>query len=198
MKLSNLILFFFLSITITSQTKKTKAYLDSLPNTVENQFLKIFKKGKNWHEFKMIKKTEFAGFQKNILDSISTIKKDVIEKNNTIASQKKTITSLNSDITQLKTDLSTALDKEDNISLLGAPVKKALYNTILFGIILGLLAALFFFIFKFKSSHSITRNAKKELLQTEEEFESHRKKSIEKEQKLRRQLQDEINKQRGV
>ncbi len=198
MKLTNLILFFFFSISITAQTNKSKTYLDSLPNTIDNQFLKIFKKGNSWHEYKMIKKTEFVSFQKNILDSVSTIKKDVVEKNNIINSQKTTIASLNDNITQLKTDLSIALDKEDNISLLGAPVKKNIYNTILFSIILGLLVALFFFIFKFKNSHSITSTAKKDLLQTEEEFETYRKKSIEKEQKLRRQLQDEINKQRGV
>jgi len=198
MKLSNLILLLFFTLSITAQTNLPSKRLDSLPNTIENQFLKILKKGNSWHEFKMVKKTEFIRFQKNILDSVSTIKKDVIDKKNTIASQKTTIDSLNEDITKLKTDLSVALDKEDNISLLGIPVKKALYNTVLFSIILALLIALFFFIFKFKNSNLITNNAKKELLQVEEELDIYRKKSIEKEQKLRRQLQDEINKQRGV
>jgi len=198
MKISKLIVFLFLTLSITAQTKLSQKQLDSLPKTIENQFLKIFKKGNSWHEFKMIKKTEFVSFQKNILDSVSTIKKDVIEKNNTISSQKTTISSLSDDIKKLKEELNTALGKEDNISLLGIPMKKALYNTILFSIICGLLIALFFFIFKYKNSLSTKSIAKKNLAEIEEEFELYRKKSIEKEQKIRRQLQDEINKQRGV
>ncbi|WP_407267387.1 hypothetical protein R8G64_12630 [Tenacibaculum maritimum] len=44
----------------------------------------------------------------------------------------------------------------------------------------------------------MTKEAKNNLAEIEQEFEEHRKKSLEKEQKIRRQLQDEINKQRGV
>ena len=39
---------------------------------------------------------------------------------------------------------------------------------------------------------------KNELTKVEEEFNSYKKKSLVSDQKLRRQLQDEINKQRGV
>ena len=198
MKNISLIFLFFLSLNITAQKKITQRQLDSLPKTIENQFLRIFKKGNSWHEFKMVKKTDFISFQKNILDSVAAIKKDIIKKDNTIASQTTTISSLNENIKGLKDELSIALGKEDNISLIGIPVKKALYNTILFSIIATLLIALFFFVFKYKNSLSSTTTAKNDLTVVEEEFELHRKKSIEKEQKLRRQLQDEINKQRGV
>ena len=43
----------------------------------------------------------------------------------------------------------------------------------------------------------IAKQAQDSLLIVEEEFEIHRKNSIEREQKLRRQLQDEINKHRN-
>ncbi len=39
---------------------------------------------------------------------------------------------------------------------------------------------------------------KKKLIRVEEEFNSYKKKSLVRDQKLRRQLQDEINKQRGI
>lgn len=198
MKILNFILILFFSITISAQKKTTLRYLDSLPNTVENQFLKILKRGNSWHEFKMVKKTDFISFQKNILDSVSSIKKDVIEKNKIITAQKENISSLTDNINKLKQELTVAVEKEDSVSLLGAQVQKGIYNTILFGIILGLLIALLFFIFKYKNSLAITNTANKSLSQIEEEFEMHRKKSIENEQKLRRKLQDEINKQRGV
>ena len=198
MKLTKLILFLLLSVTVTAQIKTKDQLLDALPPTIENQFLKIFKKGNSWHEFKMVKKTDFISFQKNILDSISTIKKDIVTKNNIIDTQKKENATLQDSIHLLKKDLTVALDKEDNISLLGSTVSKSAYNTILFSLILALLTGLLFFIYKFKNSSIVTNNAKKSLQEIEDELDTYRKKSIEKEQKLRRQLQDEINKQRGV
>ena len=44
---------------------------------------------------------------------------------------------------------------------------------------------------------SVTKAAKKSLEDTELEFEEHRRVALEREQKVRRQLQDEINKQKG-
>ena len=52
--------------------------------------------------------------------------------------------------------------------------------------------------YKLKDVVKITSQAKKELTRVEEEFNSYKKKSLVRDQKLRRQLQDEINKQRGI
>ncbi len=52
------------------------------------------------------------------------------------------------------------------------------------------------FIGRFKQSNSITKDIKNRLKETEEEFDNHRKVALEREQKVRRQLQDELNKQK--
>jgi hypothetical protein len=52
--------------------------------------------------------------------------------------------------------------------------------------------------YKLKDGVKITSQAKKELTRVEEEFNSYKKKSLVRDQILRRQLQDEINKQRGI
>ncbi len=66
----------------------------------------------------------------------------------------------------------------------------------MWSIIGGLLALLLLFIYKFKNSNSITREANHNLAEIEEEFDDHRRTALEREQKVRRQLQDEINKQK--
>ena len=83
------------------------------------------------------------------------------------------------------------------MSLLGMQMTKTGYNILLWSIIGGLLVLLLLFIFKFKNSNVITRNAKLALAETEEEFEAHRKRALEREQKVMRRLQDEINKQKA-
>ncbi len=198
MKTLRILFLIILTQNIAAQGRLSKSQVDSLPNTIENQFTKIYRLSNNWQEYKMIKRTQFVSFQKNILDSVSAIKKDVITKQLKINEQLKNSNSLKEEITTLKENLTVSVKKENAISFVGIPLNKATYNTILWSIIIGLLIGLAFFIFKFNSSHTITKETKDLLVDVEHEFEQYKRKSIDKEQKLRRQLQDEINKQRGV
>ncbi|MCH3882788.1 MULTISPECIES: hypothetical protein [Tenacibaculum] len=172
--------------------------VQEFPKTIEGQFQKLYKQSNNYQVYKVMRKDNFLKLQKNVLDSISAIEKEASNKQQTINSQQKTIATLESTISKTNKELTTSLSKEDNISLFGLQLSKITYNTILWGIIAGLLAGLLFFIFRYNNSNSLTNEARKSLSDVEEELEKYRKKSIEKEQKLRRQLQDEINKQRGV
>ena len=82
------------------------------------------------------------------------------------------------------------------MALFGMQMSKTSYNVLMWSIIGGLLALLIFFIYKFKNSNAITRKANHDLAEIEEEFNEHRRTALEREQKVRRQLQDEINKQK--
>ncbi len=198
MKTIYFLLFTLFSVSISAQTKLSKTELDNLPNTLKNQFIKTYGKAKRWHEYKMITKADFQSLQKNTLDSISFLKKDIVNRQEKINEQGVSINSLNKKIEELTNNLENSLGKENKINFLGIDINKTSYNLILWSIIGGLLLGMLFFIFRYKNSNIMTKQAKKDLEDIEQEFDSHRKKAIEKEQKLRRQLQDEINKQRGV
>jgi hypothetical protein len=61
--------------------------------------------------------------------------------------------------------------------------------------IIGVLTILWLiFTYRFRASNAITKEAKIKLAETEQEFEEHRKRALEREQQVRRKLQDEINK----
>ena len=185
-------------IFIFTQSIIAQENLPEQPNTVENQFNELYKKSNNYQIYKVIKKNEYLRLQKSILDSIKVIKTDAASKQVKINEQQKSITELQTKIDTLNTDLATSIGKEDAISFIGIPLDKGTYNTIVWGIIFTLLAGLAFFIYRFNNSNVVTKETKSLLSDTEEEFEQYKRKSIEKEQKLRRQLQDEINRQRGV
>jgi hypothetical protein len=82
------------------------------------------------------------------------------------------------------------------MSLFGLQMSKTGYNMLMWSVIGALLALLILFIYKFNNSNVVTKEAKLALSEMEEEFEEHRKVALEREQKVRRQLQDEINKQK--
>ena len=74
------------------------------------------------------------------------------------------------------------------------PLTKGTYMAMMWGIVAILILALVFFIYKFKNSNAVTKEAKKRLDDTEKEFDTYKKKALEKEQRLGRLLQDEKNK----
>ncbi len=192
-----ILIILFVSPICAQNNRLTKKQIDSLPNTVENQFLKTYSKAQNWNQYKMIKRIDFLSFQKNILDSVTGFRKTIVSKDLLVQQKDSSITNLTSTISALETSIDESKAKEDSISLLGIPVKKQLYNSILWGIIGVLALVMFFFIYKYQSNVSATKESKISLSELENEFESYRKKTIEKEQKLRRQLHDEINKNRN-
>ena len=132
----------------------------------------------------------------NVLDSINTLKKELAETKLVVQTQDKEINNLKSDLKTTNDNLTIVTKEKDGIKFLGFPMTKTGYNTILWSIITGLLAFLLFFIYRFKASNTITKQANALLADTEAEFENYKSKSLEREQKVRRELQDELNKQK--
>ncbi|SNR14850.1 hypothetical protein [Tenacibaculum jejuense] len=198
MKTINFLFVLLFSTSLFAQTKLTKKEIRELPNTIENEFKKAYGLSNTWKEYKMIPRNEFLVFQKNVLDSVTILRKEIVARQEIVDSQKKEIATLNENVSKVSNDLTSSQDKENQISVLGIATSKSTYNMFTWSLIGILLLALIFFISKFKSSNILTKKAKNDLSEIELELETFRKKSLEKEQKLRRQLQDEINKQRGV
>ena len=186
----SLFVLFLLSFSVLAQTSTEN------DNSIEGQFIDVVDKSNNYQEFKVIKKTKLANLRKNILDSVAKLEQTIVATNKTIDEQLNQISKLESNLTNTNSDLSLSRDKEDGISFFGLLVKKSTYNTIMWSIIAGLIIALSFFIFKFKNSNTITRDANAKLAETESEFDAHRSKKLEEIQQIRRKLQDELNKNR--
>ncbi len=202
------ILFVFIAFSTSAQTQTQtqavneddKLSLDS--GTLQSQFEYLTKKSTNWRDergrsYEVIRNEWVTKIKSNTLDSLKAIKKDLLNTQNKVVAQNTEIEQLKSSLSNTKTNLDTTNQEKDSMSLFGMQMSKVGYNALMWSIIAGLLAFLLFFIFKFKNSNSITRAAKLKLEETEEEFEDHRRTALEREQKVRRQLQDEINKNRN-
>jgi len=195
-----IILFSLLSTFVYSQSKKNQETINEVlkTGTIEEQFNTLIDKSNDFQEYKNLRHYNLNRFRKNFKDSLKATKLKFEKAHSKIATQKETISSLQNQITDLNKKIDAISVDKDTIDFFGMRLTKASYNTILWSLILSFLATTLFFLFRFKSSNAITREAKKSLAEIEEEFETHRKKALEREQVLRRQLQDEINKQRNV
>ena len=165
-------------------------------NTLNEQMAEAFEKSNSYQEYKVIKKTQLATLRRNILDSVSALEKKINSQNNELAAQKNDVDSLRQNLNTTQQNLANSKEKEDGIEFFGILTSKAIYNTILWSIILILLAIAGFLFYRFLNSHKITNAAQLKMAEMEIELEDYRRNSLEREQKLRRKLQDEINKNR--
>ena len=190
-----------ISFTTYSQTKQDDEALSLYKGTIDNQFEYILKKsgnfkGTNGQPYEAVKRSMFLALRAHTIDSLKTVHKNLAETKAVVENQAKEITDLKSRLSNTKVDLDKTNSEKNNMALFGMQMSKISYNVLMWAIIAGLLALLIFFIYKFKNSNSITREAKHNLAEIEEEFDEHRRTALEREQKVRRQLQDEINKQK--
>jgi len=184
----------FLSVTISAQDDDEKGSLNS--GSIKSQFDYLYKKSGKYQEYRVIKTNNLFKFKTNILDTLKLNRKKYLESQSVIANQKVNIDSLNSKLKATNVNLISVTEEKDSIKFLGMPLSKSGYNTILWSIIATLTGLLLFFIGKFKRSNAITVTSNKDKAEIEEEYNDYRTRSIEREQKLRRELQDELNKQK--
>ncbi|MFD2568984.1 hypothetical protein [Pseudotenacibaculum haliotis] len=186
-----LLFVFLLSSSVFSQQTK-----DTL--TLPEKFDKIYRTSSSYQEYKVVRKTRFQDLKKQVLDSLNSLKSELKSKEQRITIQKDSIAETKKVLEILDGELKQTIAQKNGIKIFGIEILKSTYNMIVWGLIILLLALLLYFVYRFKNSNIVTTEAKAELSNLEEEFALHKKKSLEREQKLRRQLQDEINKQRGV
>lgn len=175
-----------------------KLSLDEGP--ISNQFDYISRKSGNYRadgvRYEVVRETNLYKLRKNVLDSLAATSKKTAELKATIAEHETTIGTLNKKLEETTTNLTAVSEEKDSMSFLGAQVSKATYNIILWAIIAGLFLLLGIFIYRFRNSNILTQEAKNNLSELELEYEDHRRRALEREQKISRQLQDERNKQK--
>jgi hypothetical protein len=165
--------------------------------SIKGQFDEIYRVSTTYQVYKVISKDKYQVLKRNVLDSIVGLKKEISEKENLLKSERENIKNTKEVLSKTQADLVNSKKKENSISLFGIELSKLKYNLLLWSIIIISILLLFYFIFKFFRSNTLTKEAQNNLLDVEQEFEQHRKKSLEREQKLRRQLQDEVNKSKS-
>lgn len=180
----------------TSDDQDDQLSLDSGP--ISSQFDYIAKKSGNYRadgvRYEVVKESNLFKIRKNVLDTLNAINTRTGELKSTIAGHETTITALNKKLEETTNNLSNVTEEKDSMSFLGIAVSKSTYNFILWTVIGGLLVTLLFFIYKFRNSNILTQEARTNLSELEVEYEDHRRRALEREQKISRQLQDEINK----
>lgn len=190
-------------INVSAQNADDTEQLSLSSGTIDSQFEYVFRKSGNFkgtrgQKYEAVKQAWLLKLKANVLDSLKTTYQELDKTKAVVSTQAKSIEDLNTELANTKTELSNTISEKDSMQLFGMQMTKPNYSLVLWSIVGVLSALLLFFIYKYRNSNAITKQAKLSLAETEEEFEEHRRIALEREQKVRRQLQDEINKQKNA
>ena len=152
--------------------------------TIENQLNSVHNRTRVYDNFRAIRDDIFLKIKRNVNDSLNATKLEIAHLNSNLADQNFQIETLNSDLTRTKNERDEAIRNKDSMSFIGIQMNKALYNSILWFVILGLLVVGSVLFLLFKRAHAVTTQVKGELETMQKEFEDHKKSSREKYEKL--------------
>jgi len=179
----------------TSKREPPKGSLTS--GTIDSQFIYLYAISKTQDGIEHVRQTNLEQIRKNVSDTIKALTKQITDLKAKENGQQAAVDAMTDSLSQARNDLQIVQREKDSFSFLGISLQKSTYSLIMWGLVLLLAIALTFYIYRYNQSHVVTNDTKKAIEELQEEFDQHRKKAMEKEQKLKRQLQDELNKRLG-
>ncbi len=188
----SLFTFFICCISANAQDETPAPSLNS--GTISSQFDYLNSVSNNFQEYKVVKRTNLDKIRKNVTDSLNVFKDQLVTVKSDLKERQEQINVLEVQMSEVQEQLANAEEARDSFEFLGMPIHKSAYSSIMWTIVLVLLGAFLFFLFQYSQSHKVISKARKDLEETMEEFEQHRKNTLDRERKLKRELVDALNK----
>ena len=167
-------------------------------SSIKGKFNLIYNTSSSYKEFKVIRKSRFVNLRDQVSDSVKLLNNELNLKEEKINTLEQDLNNINKVLLKNIAEKTAAIRLQNSILFFGMALDKSSYKIMVWMTFILLIVLLCYFILKYKNSYLIILAAKEDLLEAENELVKFKKKSIESDQKLRRQLQDEINKQKGV
>ena len=151
---------------------------------LEDQLDYIHENTRVYNDYRAIREDVFQKLRRNVSDTLNASRLEVERLNSELTEQDFQIETLNTDLARSNNEKEEAIKNRDSLSFLGIQMRKGVYNTFMWLIILGLAATTLITLTLFRRSHQVTADTKKELQSIQDEFEEYRKTSREKYEKL--------------
>ena len=193
--LFSLILVLFIHHETHSQTQREiSRSKKELNNNLENQFELILNIGKDYTTdsipFEVIKKRYLIAFKENLKDSLISQSTELKSHKSKLNSIQKAFQDIENENTELKKELSEISTKENSVNFIGGNINKTLFFAINYTIIIALILGIIFLYKHYLSSSKIQANLIEALKVSEETINSNKKKGLNRELKLKREILD--------
>ncbi|GAA4423995.1 hypothetical protein GCM10023188_03290 [Pontibacter saemangeumensis] len=202
-----LLLFFASSFTVASAQGTAKKGAPA-NNTLARQFNNLKDNANSYVEnnrtYKVVGVTSLDAFWKSVQDTIEAREKKLIEagkeRDQELAEAKESIQKQNSQLEAIKKEFAAKEQEVQqsaynvaNLSVLGIDMEKQNYVILSFAVIITLLVLLGIFLMQYRSSKLVAVEKQKAFDEIDQEYNEYKKNAREKELKVKRELQTEMN-----
>ncbi|ESU21746.1 hypothetical protein FCR2A7T_02040 [Flavobacterium cauense R2A-7] len=185
-------------LAVTAQNIEAVPEKPITKKAVESQMSRILVNSADYNDVKMVKKAALEELHADVVTLLSRNESDLSDAKAIIENKNGEIKKLQEEIAEANSQLAASVIKDETFLLFGMPLNTTLYHAIMWSLVFTLLITVGFLAVRFKKANVITQNSKAILAEVEDELETFKRNAIEREQKLRRQLQDEIIKQKKM
>jgi hypothetical protein len=185
-----LIIISSLLIQVNAQQTAPRSSVDK--GSAEDRFNYILKESVTSEDSKIVKGWWLYHLKTFVIDTIKSLNNEIAVMKNTMSASVSNYDSLKNELQQTNEKLTTAISEKNSLSLFGILMNKSAYNSILWSIIGGLAFLFVLFVLLFKRSNFVTVQTKNDLEELKIEFDTFRKRALEREEKLVRKHHDEI------
>lgn len=182
--------FLFSGISIASAQDSTATQNSLRSGTITSQFDYIYRVSNGFQEYEVVKKSNLEQLKANVLDSIRTMSKQVSDLKVQMESLDDSVIIVKQLLAAETAQKNEAIATRDNFSFLGIGIQKTVYSSLMWTLVAILAGALGFFAVQYFRSFGRIKKAEKDFLEVQEEFEQHRKNTLDRERKLKRELID--------
>ena len=165
--------------------------------TVRQQLDYVEERTRIYNDFRAIREDIFQRMKKNTLDTLNASEDRIAQLEKLLKESNNEIANLQQELIRTGEQRDEAVKNQNALSFLGIQMEKKFYNTLMWLIIAALAAAFIILFLIFKRNHSVTVEYKKDLEECRESYESYKKESRERYEKLVVNHHNEIMKLKG-
>ena len=164
------------------------------PQNLTDHYNLLIENSESYNKFKVIPETQLNAFWSVVKDSVNQLKNRISEHEIQIAQLQAEIAQLNDTISENVAAISTSEFENTHIRFLGGDFSKTFFVTTTILVVGGLLLLMLVGSFQYNHNKRIAREKLHDFNDLESTFDEFRKNSLEKQVRLKRELQTERNK----
>ena len=165
-------------------------------SSIASQFDYILENSESYKDLKIVKKRWIESLKESVTHSYTAMEAQLTDSKAMVQHQNSEMDQLKNKLQETNASLSAYTNAGPTVTFLGIEFDQIVFGTLFSILFFGSLIVTCLFAIKYNKSNAIAQNSKSILSELEDEYQDYKRKAIEREQKISRQLQDELNKQK--
>ena len=162
--------------------------------TIQTQFDEFYStETSNWQEYRLIKKPKLKEFWSLVSDTLKVKEVKIISARAEVVVLNGELAKVHETLQSTELELEESISHNESISFLGIQMKKGAYSTMVWLIILGLVAVVVMLYLLYLRNSRVTKEARENLFNLEHEYTAHKEQARTNQTKLKRELQTAQN-----